>query len=137
MGKVKISLDGEDAPTFEDTVDIPTTRGAAPVKFTFRYRDRVEMAALFDRWSEEVKAEVAKASADQEAGVPEPTVEANARRGIQKDVEMLRELATGWNLQWSFDDDEKLALFVTKYPAAADTVLSAYRAACLRGRLGN
>lgn len=126
MGKIRIALDSDAAPTFKHKVDIPTPAGAAPVEFVFRYRDRLAMAALLDAWAERPQPELQSSE----------SFEDGAKRGIKADVEALLDIAEGWDLPWQFGA-EKLELFVTRYPGAALAVLGAYRAACVQGRLGN
>lgn len=133
MAKVRVSLDAEAAPTFKHKVDIPTPVGAAAVEFVFKYRDRVAMAALLDRWDERAKA--ARSDGDDGADADE-NFETAAKKNVKADVDLILDIADGWDLPWQFGA-EKLELFVTRYPGAASAVVAAYHKACWQGRLGN
>jgi hypothetical protein len=88
--KIKLDLDSTDSLDFESTVDIPTPSGA-PIKipFTFVYRDRLQMAQLFDAF-------VAEAKAAEPA--PDTTMVDAVDAAIGSDVAVIKRVATGWGL---------------------------------------
>lgn len=126
--KIKLDLDSTDSLDFESTVDIPTPSGA-PIKipFTFVYRDRLQMAQLFDAF-------VAEAKAAEPA--PDTTMVDAVDAAIGSDVALIKRVATGWGLEAAFDDTN-LRKLCTRYSGAGSAILSHYRVALTQGRLGN
>lgn len=129
MQKVKLDLDADDIITFERTVQIPTPDGKPlKVTFDFKYRDREAMAELLDSYIEKSKAAV---SAEGR------TMVQMARDNIKSDVEAVKEVATGWNVEGFEFDDKGLAKFFKRYAGAALAIISDYRVSLTEGRLGN
>jgi hypothetical protein len=151
MGKIKLDLDAGDNLDFDRPVTIPqptVKKDPLRVTFTFRWRDRRAVAALFDGYIERARAlakqaeDKAKARAEaEEAGQPLPeepskTMAQMADEGVARDIEVLKDIATGWNIDAPFDD-EHLAKFFRKYPGAGSAIANDYRISLTEGRLGN
>ena len=126
--RIKLDLDSTDSLDFEVTVPIPTPDGKAlKIPFTFKYRDRVQTAQLFDTFRERAEA----TSDDTDAALAAIVTDA-----IEADAEMLLDIASGWgiDLEWNRDNASK---FCRRYAGAARAVLAEYRTALTQGRLGN
>jgi hypothetical protein len=151
MGKIKLDLDAEDNLDFDRPVAIPqptARKDPLRVTFTFKWRNRRDVAALFDGYIERARA-LAKAAeeraaaraAAEEAGQPLPDEPGKsmmqlADEGIARDIEVLKDIATAWNIDAPFDD-EHLAKFFRKYPGAGSAIANDYRVSLTEGRLGN
>lgn len=140
MAKIKLNLDENDNLDFERAVTIPETtakKNPLRVTFTFRYRNRLEVAELFDGYIERSRAAIKEAEERAEAGIEErKTMAELAQEGIKRDIETMRDIATGWNIDAPFDD-EHLTKFFTKYPGAGGAIANDYRVSLTEGRLGN
>lgn len=127
--RIKLDLDPSDNLDFERAVSIPTPTGKPlSITFTFKYRDRVAMARLFDEY-------LARSGAEP---VPDetPKLADSVRAAIDTDVATIQDLAVGWNIDAPFDADN-IAKLVRKYPGAALAIVSDYRVSLTQGRLGN
>jgi len=126
--RIKLDLDSTDSLDFEVTVSIPTPDGKPlRIPFTFRYRDRVDTAKLFDTFRERAEATPDETDAALAAIVTD---------ALESDAEMLIDIASDWgiDLEWNRDNARK---FCRRYAGAARAVLSEYRTALTQGRLGN
>jgi len=95
------------APTFSATVDIPVAgKQPAPVQFTFKHRAKKDLEAWL-------------------AGARERT-----------DLQMVMDLACGWDLEEPFDGSN-VAELLENYAGAALAMLSVYLRELSVGRLGN
>ncbi|WP_415760327.1 phage tail assembly chaperone [Pseudomonas sp. LT1P18] len=129
MAKFKIAQN----PTFKADVDIPRVGGTTiKVPFEFKYRDRKELAALFAGWQEKTKE-------DQEAFVAKgdelSLVDITASH-IDRQIEQVRELVTGWG----FDDKlsvETIRALVETSAGAGEAIVETYQKAFSSVRLGN
>ncbi len=133
--KIKLDLDATDVITFDRAVDIPTFDGR-PLKitFTFTYRDREQVAALFDSYKKRSE-DAAKARLEQ-AGADDESIMEIVRKTLADDVEMLMEIASGWNIDapWNAESVRKMCL---RYAGAATAIVTDYRISLTQGRLGN
>ena len=129
MASFKIAQDA----TFKADVEIPRVGGAViKVPFEFKYRDRKELAALFAGWQK-------KAKEDQEAftaKADELTLIDITDAHINRQIEQVQELVSGWGFDDKFDDKSILAL-VKSCQGTAEAVVNAYQSAFNQARLGN
>ena len=105
-------------PTFAATVLIPMPGGEpAPVVFTFRHKTRTQMAAFLS----------ARAPKDVDAAEPQPKPELVdvVGRAVERDADMVMEIATGWDLDDAFARDSVVRL-IDLYEKAAGAILSTY-----------
>lgn len=133
MAKIKLDLDATDVITFERAVDIPTPDGRPlAITFTFTYRDREALAALFDAYR--AKAEAAT-KARIEATDDESVIE-HVRAALVNDVATIMDIATGWNVDapWNEEYVRKMCL---RYAGAPMAIVSDYRVSLTEGRRGN
>ncbi|MCO7515708.1 phage tail assembly chaperone [Pseudomonas guariconensis] len=127
MPKIKIAQD----PTFTAPVKVPRIgREPESVDFQFRYMDRVELAALFDRWN---KARDAWAEQIQKSGASWEEVTAGE---ISLQAEQLKDIVVGWDLEDEFSD-EAIVELVRTCTGAPKAVTDAFQAAYNPARLGN
>ena len=126
MAKIRIAQKA----TFNAPVLIPIV-GSAPekVEFTFKYRDRVELAALFDEWNE--KKDKARAALGDKPSWSE-IVAVDAEQQTQQ----IKDLVVGWAFDDEYNDDNIVA-FVKSCQGAAESVVKAYEGAYSQARLGN
>ncbi|WP_379555036.1 phage tail assembly chaperone [Pseudomonas sp. MD332_8] len=126
MAKFKIAQ----APTFLGAVMIPVV-GQEPVKveFTFKYRNRIELAALFDEWNQRRKD-------GQERFGEKPTVSEIIAVDTENQMQQIKDLVVGWEFDDKFDDESIKAL-VTSCHGATEAVVDAYQAAFAKARTGN
>lgn len=130
MAERLITIDLDSRPAdFGRVVAIPDaiTNGVLRVRFVFRWRDRVEAAAFFDELLKDARNTLATAQAR-----PEPDPAADAQAAVTRDIMVLRDMATGWNIDAPFDDAH-LTKFFLRYPGAAPAIATTYRAAVLAG----
>jgi hypothetical protein len=129
MSLLQIDLDArpEDFPRTVPIQD-PITSGVLRVRFTFIWRDAVEAAGLFDRLLAEARQLLAEARANEE-----PDSAADAQAVIARSIQVLRTMATAWNIDAPFDD-EHLTKFFRRYPAASQAITDSYRAAVMLGQ---
>lgn len=126
MAKFKIAQ----AATFLGAVMIPVV-GQEPVKvdFTFKYRNRVELAALFDEWNQRRKE-------GQERFGEKPTVSEIVAVDTENQMQQIKDLVVGWEFDDKFDDESIKAL-VTSCHGTTEAVVDAYQAAFAKARTGN
>ncbi|WP_183703360.1 phage tail assembly chaperone [Pseudomonas simiae] len=126
MAKFKIAQ----APTFVGAVMIPVV-GQEPVKveFTFKYRNRIELAALFDEWNQRRKD-------GQERFGEKPTVSEIIAVDTENQMQQIKDLVVGWEFDDKFDDESIKAL-VTSCHGTTEAVVDAYQAAFAKARTGN
>lgn len=93
-------------PTFVKEVAIPVPEGLAKVAFTFKHRPKSAMNAFFERIKD------------------------------MEDLDIIKEMATGWDADGEFNDDN-LKLFLDNYHAAGFTVTQEYVTALGSFKKGN
>ncbi|QJI29909.1 hypothetical protein HKK55_14735 [Pseudomonas sp. ADAK18] len=129
MARFKIAQN----PTFKADVDIPRVGGTTiKVPFEFKYRDRKELAALFAGWQESAKEDQERFKAK---GDELTLIEITASH-IERQVEQVAELVTGWGFDDKFSPESIRALVETS-AGAGDAVVDAYQKAFSPARLGN
>lgn len=118
------------APTFLGAVMIPVV-GQDPVKveFTFKYRNRIELAALFDEWNQ-------RREDGQERFGEKPTVSEIIAVDTENQMQQIKDLVVGWEFEDKFDDESIKAL-VTSCHGTTEAVVDAYQAAFAKARTGN
>ena len=126
MAKIRIAQ----SATFTAPVLIPIV-GSAPekVEFTFMYRDRAELAALFDEWNDKRK----KAQA---ALGDKPSWSEIVAVDTEQQTQQIKDLVVGWGFDDEYNDDNIVA-FVKSCQGAAEAVVKAYEGAYSQARLGN
>lgn len=122
MAKIKIAQN----PTFKAFVHIPIVGGEPEkIEFTFKYRDRPGLAALFDEWNLKAK--------EMREGFGEGTTLSDVVAAeTEYQVQQVKDLVAGWG----FDDKSILAL-VKSCHGTAEAVVNAYQSAFNQARLGN
>lgn len=125
----KIKL-GSRPKSFKCVVKFPLIEGGdGAIECTFRYRTRKEFGEFIDRM---VEAAGGKSKTEDEKFSMADLMERTAGQNAQ----YIMDVIDGWNL------DEELSLnsvqqLSDEYPAAAKSIMEAYRAAIVEGRLGN
>ena len=129
MAKFKIAQN----PTFKADVEIPRVGGTTiKVPFEFKYRGRKELAALFAGWQEGAKEDQERFKAKGD----ELTLIEITDSHIERQIEQVQELVTGWG----FDDKlspESIRALVETSAGAGDAIVDAYQKAFATNRLGN
>lgn len=126
MAKIRIAQN----PSFKATVLIPIV-GSEPekIEFTFKYRDRLELAALFDEWNRNRKDALA-ALGDQ------PSLSEVVAADAAQQAQQIKDLVVGWSFDDKFDE-KNIASFVKSCQGATEAVVDAYQGAYNQARLGN
>ena len=126
MAKIKIAQN----PTFKAPVLIPIV-GDEPeqIEFTFKYRDREELAALFDAWN-------LKRREIRETLGETPTLSEIVAADTEQQVQQIKDLVLSWGFDDKFDD-QSIKAFVKSCQGATEAVVNAYEGAYGRARLGN
>jgi len=124
MAKFKIAQN----PTFSTDVSIPRV-GADPieVKFTYRILGRKELAAMYDKWSE---------NAQRLLGDEEFTFSSLAEADIEVQVQQIQDIV----MSWGFDDEynaESVYALCDTCTQAAQAIVEAYRTAYAENRTKN
>jgi hypothetical protein len=144
VAKIKLNLDENDTiPPITAEVEIPTPQGKAlKVKFDFVYRDREAMAefstsllAKSQRALEKARASIAEANAESDEGVGEFDRKL-VQDAMRRDVEMILDVATGWNVDLPFDETT-LGVFVKRYAGAPSAIYEEYKHRMTEGKRGN
>ena len=118
-------------PTFTVDVAIPQVGGKpAMVPFTFKYRDRTELAELFDSWKEK-----AEAIGERFKGT-EPTLTEVTAAEVEQGVDQIKDLVVSWGFNDKLNDESITAL-VKSCIGVSDAVVKAYSEAFGKARLGN
>ncbi|MNH91843.1 hypothetical protein D3C85_1294680 [compost metagenome] len=118
-------------PTFTVDVAIPQVGGKpAMVPFTFKYRDRTELAELFDFWKEK-----AEALGDRFKGT-EPSLSEVTAAEVEQGVDQIKDLVVSWGFNDKLNDESITAL-VKSCIGVSDAVVKAYSEAFGKARLGN
>lgn len=152
MANIKIDLDPKGPITYDREVAIPTPSGKPlKVTFTFKHRNREEMAALREKYiakardnyilaTVEVEEERARREADKNAGrtymPPDPKLVEGVPEAIASDVAAVLDVANGWNLDYEFTA-ENVGKFLALYAAAPKAIGDDYFVSMTEGRLGN
>ena len=126
MAKIRIAQNA----TFTAPGLIPIV-GSTPekVEFTFKYRDRAELAALFDEWNE--KRKNAQAALGDKPSWSEIVAVDTAQQ-----TQQIKDLVVGWGFDDEYSDDNIVA-FVKSCQGAAEAVVKAHEGAYNQARLGN
>ena len=126
MAKIRIAQN----PTFKAFVLIPIV-GEEPekIEFTFKYRDRPGLAALFDDWG-------AKGKEMRESFGEATTLSDVVAAETELQVQQIKDLVVGWGFDDKFDDKSINALVKSCY-GTAEAVVNAYQGAFSQARLGN
>ena len=118
-------------PTFTVDVAIPQVGGKpAMVPFTFKYRDRTELAELFDTWKEK-----AEALGERFNGTDSTMSEVTAAE-VEQGVAQIKDLVVSWGFGDKLNDESITAL-VKSCVGVSDAVVKAYSDAFGKARLGN
>ncbi|MGS0546527.1 phage tail assembly chaperone [Pseudomonas fluorescens] len=129
MAKFKIAQN----PTFKAVVDIPRVGGTViQVPFEFKYRDRKELAKLFAGWQESVKEDQERFKAKGD----ELTLIEITDSHVERQIEQVTQLVTGWGFDDKFNAESIRALVETS-AGAGDAIVDAYQKAFSAARLGN
>lgn len=129
MAKFKIAQN----PTFKAVVDIPRVGGTViQVPFEFKYRDRKELAKLFAGWQESVKEDQERFKAKGD----ELTLIEITDSHVERQIEQVTQLVTGWGFDDKFNAESIRALVETS-AGAGDAIVDAYQKAFSAVRLGN
>jgi len=117
--------------TFTVEVAIPQV-GGKPIKvpFTFKHRDREQMAALYDDWNARAEA-LRERFKNQEPSLAEVT-----SAEIENGVAQIKDLVTGWGFEDEFSD-ESIADLVRSCMGVSDAIVQGYGDAYTKARLGN
>lgn len=126
MAKIRIAQN----PTFKAFVSIPIVGGEPEkIEFTFKYRDRIELAALFDEWRAKDK--------ELRAGFGENiTLSDVVAAETEHQVQRVKDLVSGWAFDDKFDDKSIRAL-VKSCQGTTEAVIGTYESAYGQARLGN
>ncbi|AUZ46539.1 phage tail assembly chaperone [Pseudomonas orientalis] len=126
MAKFKIAQ----SPTFLGAVMVPLV-GQDPVKvgFTFKYRNRIELAALFDEWNQRRKDGLDKFG-------EKPSVSEIVAVDTENQIQQIKDLVVGWEFDDKFDDESIKAL-VTSCQGTTEAIVDAYQDAYSKARTGN
>ena len=118
-------------PTFTVDVAIPQV-GSKPVMvpFTFKYRDRTELAELFDSWKEK-----SEAIGERFKGTEQTLTEITAAE-VEQGVDQIKDLVVSWGFNDKLNDESITAL-VKSCIGVSDAVVKAYSEAFGKARLGN
>lgn len=126
MAKIRIAQN----PTFKALVSIPIVGGEPEkIEFTFKYRDRLGLAALFDEWN--LKRDESRTALGES-----PTLSEIVAADTEQQSQQIKDLVVGWGFDDKFDDKSIRAL-VTSCQGAAEAVVNAYQSAFNQTRLGN
>ena len=118
-------------PTFTVDVAIPLVGGKpAMVPFTFKYRDRTELAELFDSWKEKAEA------LGERFNGTEPTMSEVTAAEVEQGVAQINDLVVSWGFGDKLNDESITAL-VKSCVGVSDAVVKAYSDAFGKARLGN
>jgi hypothetical protein len=118
-------------PTFTVDVAIPLVGGKpAMVPFTFKYRDRIELAELFDSWKEKAEA------LGERFNGTEPTMSEVTAAEVEQGVAQINDLVVSWGFGDKLNDESITAL-VKSCVGVSDAVVKAYSDAFGKARLGN
>lgn len=127
MAKIKIAQ----TPTFKAKVGIPRVGGKPEeVEFTFIYKDRLELAAMYEKWNA-ARAACAEKFTDGGVSLQEATT-----AEIVMQVEQVKDIVSGWAFEDKFSDEAITAL-VTTCVGAPRSLIDAYEQAYNPARLGN
>ena len=128
MAKFKFGPPPKD---FTRTIQFQTLSGnKEEFDVTFNYRTRKEFGELFD---EMVAAAKARGGA---SGPEEVSMSAVMDATSGDNSQYLLKALAGWDLDQELNEANAKRL-ANEFPAAANAIMEAYRAACLEGRLGN
>lgn len=123
-------------PTFKSTVKIPRVGGEPlDVTFTFKAKDRRELAKIFDKWKKENLELIAEAN-EAASGGTAFTLENWADREIALQIEQIKDIVEGWGFSDEFSDENIEALIATSV-SVTDVILEQYNEAYTRARSGN
>ena len=129
MAKFKIAQN----PTFKADVEIPRVGGEViSVPFEFRYRDRKDLADLFDSWEARHKADQEALEAKGESLTLADTTNSH----IAYQADQVQDIVAGWGFDDPFSPESVRALVETS-AGAGNAIVKAYQDAYAPGRLGN
>ncbi|MGY3172435.1 hypothetical protein ACVWYU_001812 [Pseudomonas sp. TE12234] len=117
--------------TFKSEVEIPRV-GFDPIKveFEFKYRDRNELSAMFDKWN------AARDATASEAAKEGATWEETTAAEIKLQASQMKDIVVGWAFDDAFSDAAIVELVTTCVGAPA-AVIDTYQSAYAVARRGN
>ncbi|KAF1071008.1 MAG: hypothetical protein GAK45_00623 [Pseudomonas citronellolis] len=119
----------EQSPTSEGVVAIPRIGAqAVDVPFTFHYRDRASLAALYERWSTEQARLLGQEPTDSLLQATEALIDFQVRQ--------LQDIVVGWGFEEAFTA-ENLRQLVSSAVTVPELILTAYSQAYALSRSGN
>ncbi len=140
MAKPKIDLDPVGPITFKRQIDIPTPSGKAlQITWELKHRTRDEMAILGNSYAHkayEIRTAAAESKEDDRPMDKEQAL-AQSAEVTNTDVELILDVACGWDVDGYAFTRENIFKLCQLYPATAGTVLRHYNTSMHEGRLGN
>jgi hypothetical protein len=116
-------------PTFKAVVKVPRVGAdALDVQFTFKVKDRKELAKMFGEWK--------KAHEELVKDSEEYSLEDWAEKEIAMQVKQLKDIVVGWGFDDEFND-ENIEALVSSVISVTDEIQSTYNEAYTRARSGN
>lgn len=131
----RIELDPKDPPIIPRDVEVPTAKGVRILPVRYRYRNREELAELFQRYNDRAEADELR-DKTRPIGEAAPTLREREAAAIEADISTLQDLLDGWGLDLPFTADSLRKLCV-QHPGAPRAIARDYRAVMAEGRLGN
>lgn len=123
-------------PTFKATVQVPRIGGdPLPVTFTFKSKDRIALARIFDSWKEQNLKMLEDARQLEEQGTP-MSLEEWTEREMEVQAQQLKDIIDGWGFEDEFNDENIMALVATSV-SVTDVIIEQYQEAYQRARKGN
>lgn len=114
-------------PTFKTKVSIPVVGGdPVEVEFEFKYKNRKELAEMYDKWSDEA----------EKLKLEDVTLLELTEQEIGLQVMQVKDLVVGWEYEDEFNDEnieELVSISVDIVKAITDTYQEAY----IKARQGN
>lgn len=114
-------------PTFKAKVVIPVVGGdGVETEFEFKYLTRKELAAMYDKWSDE-----AKKLTFEDVTLAEPT-----DQEMKLQVMQIKDIVCGWDIEDEFND-ENIEGLVNISINIVKAITDVYQKAYVESKLGN
>lgn len=114
-------------PTFKAKVVIPVVGGdGVETEFEFKYLTRKELAAMYDKWSDEAK----------ELTFEDVTLAELTEQEMKLQVMQIKDIVCGWDIEDEFND-ENIEGLVNISINIVQAITDVYQKAYVESKLGN
>lgn len=124
--KIKLDLDSTDSLNFDRKVSLSRAGNTVEITFTFKHRDRLELADFFERMRPKEVPKKAPTEEPAEDPAPRETLREIVAKQVDEEAALVADFATGWNVDAPFNV-ENIKRLLVRYDEPFAALLREYR----------